>query len=249
MDEYKRMISSLDVDSQQRAINSTQMLTARDFRKTSHLVAPSGAMWSPLVPPGNECYRSEDLKLSVFEVDGQVAKIYCQNLCLLAKLFLDHKTLYYDVEPFLFYVLTYNDASGKHLVGYFSKEKHCLKKNNVSCIMVMPQYQRSGYGRFLIDFSFLLSRVERQPGSPEKPLSDLGKLSYDAYWRSVVLEYFYELREKLKKNKPGEMYDIEKFTFRKMSLDTGICVNDLVNTVQDLGLFQTISKRVFDKLR
>jgi len=43
-------------------------------------------------------------------VDGNVNKIYCQNLCLLAKLFLDHKTLYYDVEPFLFYVLTKNDS-------------------------------------------------------------------------------------------------------------------------------------------
>ena len=32
-------------------------------------------------------------------------KLYCQSLCLLAKLFLDHKTLYFDVEPFLFYVL------------------------------------------------------------------------------------------------------------------------------------------------
>jgi hypothetical protein len=27
-------------------------------------------------------------------------------LCLLSKLFLDHKTLYYDVDPFLFYVMT-----------------------------------------------------------------------------------------------------------------------------------------------
>ena len=45
-------------------------------------------------------------ELSVFEVDGNTNKIYCQNLCLLVKLFLDHKTLYYDVEPFLFYVLT-----------------------------------------------------------------------------------------------------------------------------------------------
>ena len=35
--------------------------------------------------------------------------MYCQNLCLLAKLFLDHKTLYFDVEPFLFYVLTERD--------------------------------------------------------------------------------------------------------------------------------------------
>ena len=50
-----------------------------------------------------------------------MSTIYCQNLCLLAKLFLDHKTLYYDVEPFLFYVLTQNDVKGCHLVGYFSK--------------------------------------------------------------------------------------------------------------------------------
>lgn len=58
-------------------------------------------------PPGTEIYRWEDI--SVFEVDGNTNKIYCQNLCLLAKLFLDSKTLYYDVEPFLFYVLTKND--------------------------------------------------------------------------------------------------------------------------------------------
>jgi hypothetical protein len=80
--------------------------------------------------------------LSVYEVDGNTNKIYCQNLCLLVKLFLDHKTLYYDVEPFLFYVLTKNDNKGCHLVGYFSKEKHCAQKYNVSCIMTMPHYQR-----------------------------------------------------------------------------------------------------------
>lgn len=57
----------------------------------------------------------------MFEVDGNVSRIYCQNLCLLAKLFLDHKTLYYDVEPFLFYVVTKNDQDGFHFVGYFSK--------------------------------------------------------------------------------------------------------------------------------
>lgn len=55
-------------------------------------------------PPGDEIYR--DGELSVFEVDGKDNKMYCQNLCLLAKLFLDHKTLYYDVEPFMFYILT-----------------------------------------------------------------------------------------------------------------------------------------------
>lgn len=27
----------------------------------------------------------------MFEVDGKANKVYCQNLCLLSKLFLDHK--------------------------------------------------------------------------------------------------------------------------------------------------------------
>ena len=44
-------------------------------------------------------------------------------------------------------------------MGYFSKEKHCLQKYNVSCIMTMPHCQRKGYGRMLIDFSYMLSKV------------------------------------------------------------------------------------------
>ena len=54
--------------------------------------------------------------------------MYCQSLCLLSKLFLDHKTLYYDVDPFLFYVLTEKDSDGyastsallAHILGYVS---------------------------------------------------------------------------------------------------------------------------------
>ena len=59
---------------------------------------------------GDEIYRKD--KLSVFEVCGKKYKQYCQNLCLIAKSFLDHKTLYYDVEPFLFYVMTLADSDG-----------------------------------------------------------------------------------------------------------------------------------------
>lgn len=75
-------------------------------------------------PPGREIYR--ELGLSVYEVDGKEHKLYCQNLCLLAKLFLDHKTLYYDVDPFYFYIICEVDDSGAHIVGYFSKEKVCI---------------------------------------------------------------------------------------------------------------------------
>ena len=39
----------------------------------------------------------------------------------MAKFFLDHKTLYYDTDPFLFYVMCEWDHVGYHIVGYFSK--------------------------------------------------------------------------------------------------------------------------------
>ncbi|CAF0939861.1 unnamed protein product [Brachionus calyciflorus] len=216
--------------------NSGHILTAETLLNTNTVVLPHAAMWSPLCPPGNEIYRNS--KLSVFEVDGNLNKTYCQNLCLLAKLFLDHKTLYFDVEPFLFYVLTQNDAEGCHLVGYFSKEKHCLQKYNVSCIMVMPQYQKYGYGRFLIDFSYLLSQVENQPGTPEKPLSDLGRLSYESYWKSIVLEKFYHLKSRLKSDK------ILKFSLKNMSKETGVMYQDLKETLERLNLIKKINNRV-----
>ncbi|CAF0870228.1 unnamed protein product [Brachionus calyciflorus] len=215
---------------------NNRILTAEKFTNTNSVVLP--VSWTPLAPPGNEIYRTSNRLLSVFEVDGNLNKIYCQNLCLLAKLFLDHKTLYYDVEPFLFYVLTQNDSEGCHLVGYFSKEKHCLQKNNVSCIMVLPQYQRSGYGRFLIDFSFLLSRVENQPGSPEKPLSDLGRLSYGAYWKSIVLENFYYLKQSFLNEKKLD------FSLKNLSLQTGILYQDLKETIERHNLFIRVNNRV-----
>jgi Histone acetyltransferase (MYST family) len=102
-------------------------------------------------PPGNEIYRKG--RISFFEIDGRKNKAYAQNLCLLAKLFLDHKTLYYDTDPFLFYVMTDFDARGFHIVGYFSKEKESTEDYNVACILTMPPYQRKGYGKLLIEFS------------------------------------------------------------------------------------------------
>ncbi|XP_051778916.1 histone acetyltransferase KAT6B isoform X2 [Erpetoichthys calabaricus] len=191
------------------------------YMKSKHILQRHSKKCGWFHPPANEIYRKENL--SVFEVDGNISKIFCQNLCLLAKLFLDHKTLYYDVEPFLFYVLTKNDEKGCHLVGYFSKEKLCQQKYNVSCIMIMPQYQRQGFGRFLIDFSYLLSRREGQPGSPEKPLSDLGRLSYLAYWKSVILEYLYYHRDK-------------HMSIKGISRATGMCPHDIAATLQQLRM-------------
>ncbi|EFO21568.1 hypothetical protein LOAG_06919 [Loa loa] len=184
-------------------------------------------------PPGNEIYRKDGV--SVFEVDGYCSRIYCQNICLLAKLFLDHKTLYYDVEPFLFYVVTKNDSSGCHFVGYFSKEKYSAQKYNLSCIMTLPSYQRQGFGRFLIDFSFLLSRKEGMTGTPERPLSDLGRFSYKSYWRSAICEYLY------KTISPDKT---KRLTLRGIARGTGISVYDVMETLQSLNMLQRINSQM-----
>jgi hypothetical protein len=56
-------------------------------------------------------------------------------------------------------------------------------------------YQRRGYGKFLITFSYELSLKESKVGTPERPLSDLGKESYLGWWVQQIIEYIMRNKE------------------------------------------------------
>jgi histone acetyltransferase HTATIP len=184
-------------------------------------------------PPGNEIYRDDFI--SFFEIDGRRQRTWCRNLCLLSKLFLDHKTLYYDVDPFLFYCMATRDEYGCHLVGYFSKEKESAEGYNVACILTLPQYQRKGFGRLLIQFSYELSRREGKLGSPEKPLSDLGLLGYRAYWQETIMDMLMDGRAEA--------------NIEDLASTAAMTTNDVLHTLQNMNMIRISVSLPFDEVR
>ncbi|CAN0421369.1 unnamed protein product [Pylaiella littoralis] len=195
------------------------------FRYKKELLRFQRKQKPPRHPPGNEIYRNGNL--AMFEVDGGEQKEYGQNLCSLAKLFLDHKTLYYDVDPFLFYVLCEVDSYGFHPVGYFSKEKYSDLGYNLACILTFPSYQRKGYGRVLIAFSYELSKKEEKVGSPEKPLSDLGAAAYRSYWASVIIQAM-------------QAFEGRELAIVDISKATSVIAEDVTDTMARLGMLKYV---------
>lgn len=88
--------------------------------------------------------------------------------------------------------------------------------------MTLPNHQRKGYGHFLIDFSYLLSRKEGKRCSPEKPLSDLGLISYSSYWCYRVMHYL-------------DLHQTEALSVEAISNATGMTINDVLAVLEHYG--------------
>jgi hypothetical protein len=178
-------------------------------------------------------------------------RTFAFNLTLLSQLFIDHKSgeTRASVSKFDYYVVYQRDTSiygassssssssappggpsggvpfgDWHLIGYFSKSRRYQfeKRQNLSCIMVLPPHKSKGFGRMLIDFSYLLTRRQALTGGPEAPISDEGLVSYTKYWRDVVLWT-------LRRFTPSQPVSI-----RELSRRTGMAAADVVRTLHAL---------------
>ncbi|PGH18653.1 hypothetical protein AJ80_04400 [Polytolypa hystricis UAMH7299] len=212
-------------------------------------------------PPGLKIYEYGGY--SVWEIDGEDNKLYAQNLSLFAKLFLDHKSVFYDVSSFLYYILVYSeprktnddDDGSYRVLGYFSKEKLSWDQNNLACILIFPPYQHKQLGKLLMGISYKLSAWEWEGGiigGPERPLSEMGRRSYVRFWEERIARYFLLgppgsiSREAIvrkaagsKGAKGGKKKPVrEQMTIREIGQATGMLVEDVITALKEMGVVE-----------
>ena len=82
--------------------------------------------------------------------------------------------------------------------------------------------------------SYELSIIEKKIGSPEKPLSDLGKYSYLAWWTQRIIEFIRECKK-----------DKRQFTLKEMSEETGIKLEDIQDALERVNLIKKSQNQVY----
>jgi histone acetyltransferase MYST1 len=138
----------------------------------------------------------------------------------------------------LFYVLCEVDERGYHPVGYYSKEKYSDVGYNLACILTFPAHQRKGYGRFLIAFSYELSKKQEKVGGPERPVSDLGQKAYKPYWAATVIDF---LRSDGRETDSEGNIQSSSLSIMDISKKTSIMAEDIVFTLNQLGILKIIN--------
>ncbi|MCJ1411752.1 hypothetical protein MMC19_005844 [Ptychographa xylographoides] len=179
--------------------------------------------------PGRVIYSKTPY--SIYEVDGEEDKLFTQNLSLFAKLFLDNKSVFFDVSSFNYYLLVQGPSASKlqhpQIIGFFSKEKMSWDNNNLACILVFPPWQRHGLGKILMGVSYELSRREGRIGGPEKPLSDLGRRGYLKFWEARVATALLSMRNKT------------SISVEDVAQQCWMVVDDTILALKEMGLLET----------
>ncbi len=110
---------------------------------------------------------------------------------------------------------------------------------NLACIMVMPPYQRRGFGKFLIALSYELSKRAGRVCTPERPLSDMGKVGYKSYWADKIMETLHLLKKGgAQISNKGAHIEWSTITIEELSELTWIQKEDIETTLSSLGLLK-----------
>lgn len=194
----------------------------------------------PLI--GRLLYRDDHSGRIIKQIRGFKHLLFCQNLCLFSKLFLNDKSVYYNVDLFDFYILygtdselKENPAPGKYIpMGFFSKDILSWDlDNNLACICIFPPFQKRHLGSLLIEFSYILAG--ETPGQlvsgPELPLSAYGRISYLKFW-SQKLAFVIHSRLKTKK----------LFNLLMLAEITGFRKEDILITLEYMGVLIHVNK-------
>ncbi|ODV79653.1 uncharacterized protein CANTADRAFT_50365 [Suhomyces tanzawaensis NRRL Y-17324] len=180
---------------------------------------------------GKLVYRDDVTPYYIRQIRGFKYPLYCQNMCLFGKLFLDDKSVYYNIDYFDFYVV-YGQDGGSNFkpMGFFSKEVLSYdNNNNLACICIFPPFQRRHLGSLLIEFLYALAKVT--PGQlksgPEFPLSPYGKVSYLKFWSKHLANIIH-----------NHLINKKRFTISELSDLTGYRNEDVLFTLEFMKLLK-----------
>ncbi|CAF0819890.1 unnamed protein product [Adineta ricciae] len=180
-------------------------------------------------PPGCVIYSQNDV--NIFEVLGWKAQTYCEDLCLLATLFIESKVEIKNVHRFRFYVLAVSHSENQyHFAGFFSKLQF-QERLNLSCLLILPPYRNRGFGSLMVHISYAFSHLANvHTGTPERPLSTQGLLCYRKYWKSKIFDYLL--------TKTNE----DQLAINSISKATSISTCDIIETLASLNMIRMLEK-------
>lgn len=107
-----------------------------------------------------------------------------------------------------------------------------------ACILTFPAQQRKGYGRFLIAFSYELSKKQEKVGGPERPVSDLGQKAYKPFWAATVIDFLRTTGQE--KDENGNITSAS-LSIMDISKRTSIMAEDIVFALNQLGILKIIN--------
>jgi hypothetical protein len=148
---------------------------------------------SQKIVPGDTIYDHKGEGVwKVRKLDGASPdhKLLLQRLSMFAKMYIDSKSVLYEVWNFDYYLLTHTNSQGdEQIVGYFSKEKASWNNFNLACILILPPWQKNGLGNILGELSYEISRRKGEIGGPERPISEVGHMGYMRLWGKKICKY------------------------------------------------------------